>query len=311
MQGADKMSVWNFQDLTGMKFGRLTVLERAENKGGKTYWRCRCECGEEVTVYSHSLKSGATKSCGCLGGGKLKDLTGQKFGRLTVLERTGSDERKNATWRCRCTCGNECIVTGHRLKSGETKSCGCWIYEFCKTHGKSKTKLYQTWADMKGRCLNKNNVQFPNYGGRGISVFSEWLNDFNAFFDYVSNLPHFGEKGYTLDRINNNGNYEPGNLRWADVKTQNRNTRQNRIVEYEGKMMPLAEAAEKAGLPDHVLRGRIKRGEPVEILFRPVEKKGGYKNVKKHREITKNSAAQFIKRHKDKSGSSSSRRGTG
>ena len=235
-----------FKDLTGQKFGRLTVLERAENKGKHTAWRCRCDCGKFCVVTGHDLKNAHTKSCGCF---KRYDLTGQKFGRLTVLGLV-EIKRNQTYWLCRCSCGTEKVVCCRTLTSGHAKSCGCLNFENAPTHGMSNSKIYRAWADIKTRCLNRNcnHNGYKNYGGRGISMFSGWIEDFQAFYDYVSKLEHFGEKGYTLDRINNDGNYEPENVRWADRKAQQRNTRRNVFVEYQGKKMTLAEASEKSGI---------------------------------------------------------------
>ena len=209
------MTAWNFKDLTGMKFNRLTVIERAENKGSQTYWKCKCDCGKETIVNAYSLKSGHSKSCGCL--------------------------RDEKTSKC------------------------------FASHGLCRTKIYASWNMMKQRCLNPNSEQYPNYGGRGIKVCDEWL-DFKTFYDYVSNLPHFGENGYTLDRIDVNGNYEPSNVRWADKKEQGRNKRNNIIVEYEGREMVLKDAAELSGLDYKLLHYRYQRGDRGERLFRPVKK---------------------------------------
>ncbi|MBQ7705132.1 MAG: hypothetical protein IJT73_06890 [Selenomonadaceae bacterium] len=189
--------------------------------------------------------------------GKLKDLTGLKFGRLTVIERAGS---KNgfATWRCKCDCGNIHIVSGVCLTSGASKSCGCLQREITQkratTHGKSHTKLYYIWRGIKCRCFNVNDAFFIDYGGRGISIYPEWIDNFQAFYDYVSTLENFGKEGCSLDRINNNGNYEPNNLRWANASEQQRNSRQNRFVNFNGDEVTVVEAAEKSGISESVLR---------------------------------------------------------
>lgn len=166
---------------------------------------------------------------------KLIDLTGQKFGRLTVIERAEKPCHVHdaaAYWKCRCDCGKEKIVSGKNLMYGKSLSCGCLSKEVArKLHLKHKahnTSLYNRWTNMKHRCLNPNNTSYKYYGGRGITVCEEWRNDFQAFYDYVSKLPHFGEKGYSLDRINNDGNYEPGNVRWATAKEQANNRRPRR-----------------------------------------------------------------------------------
>ena len=128
-------------------------------------------------------------------------------------------------------------------------------------------KLYHVWVGMKQRCFDTNASNYKNYGGRGITIYEPWLDNPKDFFDFVSQLPHYGEEGYTLDRIDNNGNYEPGNLRWATRKEQSRNTRRNHLVEYEGQLMTLAEASEKSGLSVGTLRGRLNRGLKGSPLF--------------------------------------------
>ena len=261
------------KDLTGQKFGRLTVIERAENaKCGKTRWLCKCDCSNEVVVQGDHLKCGLTQSCGCLGGGKLKDLTGMKFGRLTVLERA-ENKGTRTCWLCKCDCGNEVTVLGEDLKSGHTQSCGCLhreqVAEFFTKHGMCRTSIYNTWCGMLARCYNSECKSYPCYGGRGIKVYPDWINDFQAFYDYVSQLENFGVEGYTLDRIDNEGNYEPGNLRWADIKAQNRNTRRNIFVEYNGEQMCLKDAAQKSGINYGTLQSRYSKGDRNERLFRP------------------------------------------
>lgn len=164
---------------------------------------------------------------------KALDLTGQQFERLKVIAKAedyiSPKGRACDMWLCVCTCGNSKAVRGSSLLSGLTKSCGCLQKEITKknreTHGMRNTKLYGEWHGIKTRCMNKNAERFKDYGGRGITVCDEWKNDFQAFYDYVSKLPHFGEAGYSLDRINNDGNYEPNNVRWATRIEQANNTR--------------------------------------------------------------------------------------
>lgn len=161
---------------------------------------------------------------------KRIDMTGQKFGRLTVIAEGGKTKSRNTMWVCRCDCGNiTSPINGAFLRDGHTTSCGCLKREKTvsrsTTHGKRNTRIYRIWHDMKTRCHYPKNINFPDYGGRGISVCDEWRSSFVAFYDYVSQLPHFGASGYTLDRINNNGNYEPGNVRWATSVEQRHNRR--------------------------------------------------------------------------------------
>lgn len=204
--------------------------------------------------------------------GKFKDLTGQKFGRLTVVECAGKSKCGNYIWKCKCECGSTCFVKGAYLVNGNTKSCGClrqrWTHT---THGLSKTPIYKVWRSMKERCLSPQTSNFADYGGRGIKICERWLNSFENFYEDVSKLPHFGEKGYSLDRIDNNGDYCPENVRWADRKTQCRNRRNNVVVEYQGRKMTLEDAVEKSKICRGTLLSRIKKGDTGDYLFRPVK----------------------------------------
>lgn len=141
-----------------------------------------------------------------------------------------------------------------------------------KSHGLRHTNIYSKWSGIKRRCLNQNERSYKDYGGRGIKICDEWIDNFQAFYDYVSKLEHFGEKGYSLDRIDVNSNYEPNNLRWADRKTQNRNRRDNIYVEYNGARVLLLEVAEITGISYTTLKKRIRAGDRGDKLFRPTRK---------------------------------------
>src|SRR5215467_3598440 len=160
----------------------------------------------------------------------FKDMTGQRFGLLRVRELRGKQTYRwrnrtmtRAMWLCDCDCGNPVVVSGGSLRSGNTRSCGCrkpalggaW------KHGRTNDDRYQVWADMKGRCLNPKSKIWKYYGGRGIKVCDRWLESFENF------LADVGERllGMWLDRIDNDGNYEPGNVRWATPKQQSNNRR--------------------------------------------------------------------------------------
>lgn len=156
-------------------------------------------------------------------GKPLRDLSGQTFGKLKVLTRTESDKHGNARWLCRCECGAEKAIGSPELLRGKTKSCGCSQGKqpqtaYGKRHG---TRLYDAWRNMKARCYRESRPDFVNYGARGIQVCERWLNDFETF------AADMGEPdpGMSLDRIDNDGNYEPSNCRWATKAEQNANQR--------------------------------------------------------------------------------------
>lgn len=153
---------------------------------------------------------------------RMVDMTGLRFGRLTVISRAGSNRRGLAKWKCECSCGNELEVMGASLRNGNTKSCGC---SFNKSHGDAASGApeYTAWESMIARCENKRHVSWHDYGGRGIKVAPEWRRNYPAFLKYVGRRP---TPQHTLDRYpNNDGHYEPGNVRWATRSEQNANQR--------------------------------------------------------------------------------------
>lgn len=151
---------------------------------------------------------------------KLVDRTGQRFGRLVVVEQLGRTASKKVLWKCICDCGNETKTDSGSLVTGNTTSCGCALKEAITKHGGWNKSSYNTWRAMVRRCTNPKDKDYPRYGGKGVTVCPEWM-------DYTKFVADMGEPegDETLDRIDVYGNYEPNNCRWAGVKTQNRNTR--------------------------------------------------------------------------------------
>lgn len=219
--------------LVGQRFGRLVVTKFShENlKSGEWYWVCKCDCGVVRPFPERCITRGRSKSCGCL---RVHDLTGKVFGRLTVVCRATHHPQycTSAFWKCRCSCGEERIVPAGNLVKTErgTRSCGCYGREITSKrslkHGhrvnqNQGTPEYRAWVGMKQRCENTNCKDYPNWGGRGISVCKKWSISFIAFFADMGPCP----KGLTLDRKNNYGNYTQRNCRWTTRKVQQNNRR--------------------------------------------------------------------------------------
>jgi len=199
-------------------------------------------------------------------------MTGQTFNRWTVLERT-LPKRGSVAYVCRCTCGVERVVVGTDLRTGHSQSCGCrqrggdWASR--KTHGRTKTTEYTIWQQMRSRCGHPGSTSFHNYGGRGIAVCDRW-HKFENFYADMGDRP---SKGHSLDRINNDGHYEPSNCRWATRREQGANIRKNRVLALSGVEKPLAAWAADLSMHPMTLATRLDRwGWTVErALTTPVQ----------------------------------------
>lgn len=205
----------------------------------------------------------------------IKDLTGQVFGRLTVIKRADDyvspKGQKQTQWLCECSCleHNRIIVRSNHLRSGRTTSCGCFSKESTikrnTTHGDTKTRLYNIWSGMKKRCYNENDPKYNNYGGRGITICNEWKDDFRKFKDWA--VENGYADGLTIDRINNDGNYEPSNCRWSNFVEQNNNRRSNKNITFNGETHNLKQWCEKLSIPYNPIQLRLSRGWIVEDAF--------------------------------------------
>jgi hypothetical protein len=168
----------------------------------------------------------------------MKNLLGMTFGRLTVISRAENGKDKSAYWNCVCACSKIAKVKGQRLFSGKTKSCGCLVAEATRkaatTHGKTKTPEYNSWFSIKYRCFNKNSKRYMDYGGRGITMCERWRNSFENFLADMGQKP---SPKHSIDRINNDGNYEPSNCRWATPKEQANNRRQPQKMLFDSQTL--------------------------------------------------------------------------
>ena len=220
---------------------------------------------------------------------KFQDLTGQRFGRLVVIERAEDYVRPNGhpqvQWRCKCDCGNEKITVAYSLTHGLCTSCGCArterIVNMNYEHGQSNSSLYRRWQHMKDRCYNPNDKRYKNYGRRGIKVCDEWLNSFENFYNWAVNNGY--QEGLTIDRIDVDGNYEPSNCRWVTTKEQQFNKRNNKRFFHDGKNLTLPEWSEILHISLDTLVSRIyTRGWNVErALTEPVHTQSRNKKAKR------------------------------
>ena len=274
-------------------FGKLTVIREGPRvpNGAKTARGIvvKCECGsDEFVTNINNLRSGRTTSCGCAKrqaaakvaagqkgktmaerseDGRQSNLTGQSFGRLTAVEDLGVIEGYRA-YRCACSCGKETVVAAYRLLHEKgPRSCGCLQREAVTKHGMEGTHVYEIWRNMRGRCYDVKDKSFPSYGGRGIAICDRWKDTFQNFYDDMGEPP---SDLHTLDRRDNDGNYEPGNCRWATPEEQANNRSNSVFIEYDGRRQTLTQWAREYGVHPITLAGRLKRGWSVEDSLKTV-----------------------------------------
>lgn len=204
-----------------------------------------------------------------------KDLTGMRFGRLVVESEaepvttvSANRTRTYYRWNCVCDCGKKCVVKSQELLAGKTVSCGCYAAESRltahRTHGLSKTRLYRVYTGMKTRCYNQNDAHYQSYGGRGIRICAEWLEDFRSFYDWAMSNgydPDSKPGTCSIDRIDVDGDYSPGNCRFIAMDEQAYNKTDNHLIEYKGETMPVSKAARLEGISEKTIFSRLYRGQ--------------------------------------------------
>lgn len=212
-------------------------------------------------------------------GNGFDNLIGRKFGRLTVLGLSEKQSGRKSYWVCECDCGNKKLVRSDVLKRGQVQSCGCMKKEqdqvnFKRTthgdaHRGSVERLWHTWQGIKKRTSNPKDKAYFRYGGRGITMCDEWRESYSTFKEWA--LQNGYADNLTIERIDNNGNYEPSNCRWATIEEQCNNRRTNVLVEWDGKTQNIKQWSEEKGIPYRVLHDRYHRyGLRPPELFKPI-----------------------------------------
>lgn len=220
---------------------------------------------------------------------RAKNIKGQRFGRLVALGPIKQDDRCRVWWFCKCDCGNTTTIIASDLSHNGTKSCGCITRERLKTrnttHGLRYSRFYNIWCGIIQRCTNPNDKAYHNYGGRGIYICDKWRDSFEEFYKFVKTLPNHNNTNYSLDRIDNDDGYKPGNIHFATATEQSRNCRTNRLVTYQNTTKCLTAWAEEFSINPETLAGRLDKGWGIEkALTKPIRQKHSERKSK-HRGI--------------------------
>lgn len=198
--------------------------------------------------------------------GKKVDFTGLVFDYLTIISEGAKAKNGRSRWNCACKCGNKTLVEGVALRKGKIKSCGCRRSGVVK-HGLAHSKEFSSWQHLKDRCLNKNSLDYKNYGGRGINVCNRWTDKEKGFENFISDMGFKPSATHSIDRFpNKDGDYEPTNCRWATPVEQARNTRRNKFLEYNFEIKTLSEWALIFNLHHSSLTNLLKR-MPFENIY--------------------------------------------
>lgn len=271
--------------IPGEKFGKLTVLHEVPSaiSGGRPRRQvsARCDCGVVKDYVMAQLRSGMAKSCGCIKHGpnwrRLDIQPGTRWGRLTCIEEVSPGKRHARRFRAQCDCGNVGEYSLVLLRDGRTKSCGCLMIEHAMEnvrantkHGLTGTPTWNSYMSMIGRCCRESDSNYYNYGGRGIKVCERWMESFENFLADMGKRPD----GLTLDRYPDvNGDYEPGNCRWATDEEQANNKRTSVLLTANGKTQTLSQWAREVGISSSVIFRRRSKGMTPEQILQPLQKK--------------------------------------
>lgn len=264
----------NINEYFGQKFGALTIIDYIPrtSKKERLKVKCLCDCGNECVRIFKEVRSGHTTTCGCRRT-RYKDyhddFIGQKFNRLTIIGYDGITNDHKMLAKCKCDCGNIHIATLKDVKNGHIKSCGCLQKEIARNRflidNRTNERLYTIYVNMKARCYNVDSPNYKHYGGRGIIICKEWLNDYTTFKTWSLNNGY--NDNLSIDRINVNGNYEPSNCRWTTQLVQGNNKRNTIRLTYNNQTHTITEWADILHINRSLIASRYYKNLPIEKIL--------------------------------------------